>query len=97
MNSNRRRFLKSATATIALPFLESAGFTRFASAAAIAAPPKRMMFLGMGFGVTSHAWFPGLDDTGYDYKIPESLSPLAGHKKDFSILQHLFDMLLDIS
>ncbi|WP_442509225.1 DUF1552 domain-containing protein [Novipirellula sp. SH528] len=87
---SRRNFLRSSTAVIALPFLESLGFRRFASAAApLAAPPKRMIFLGTGFGVTADAWYPDKDDTGYDYKLPESLSPLARHKQDISILQHL--------
>ena len=86
--NTRRHFLRSSTALIALPLLESLDFQRFASAA-VATPPKRMMFMGMGFGVTAHAWHPDVNDTGYDYKLPESLSPLARHKKDISILQHL--------
>ena len=90
MTSNsRRHFLRSSTAVIALPFLESFGFRRFASAAPVTAPPKRMIFLGTGFGVTANAWYPDKDDTGYDYKLPECLTPLARHKQDFSILQHL--------
>lgn len=88
--SSRRHFLRSSTATIALPFLPSLGFRRFASAKANApTPPKRMMFMGMGFGVTAHAWYPDQADTGYDYKLPEVLSPLAKHKKDISIVQNL--------
>jgi len=89
---NRRAFLRSSTAVIALPFLESYGFKRYASAATVtvvAAPPKRMMFLGMGFGVTDHAWYPDKSDTGFDYNLPEVLSPLAKHKQDISIIQHL--------
>lgn len=91
MTSNsRRNFLRSSTAVIALPFLESFGFRRFASAATtVAAPPKRMIFLGTGFGVTADSWYPDKDDTGYDYTLPESLKPLARHKPDISILQHL--------
>ena len=91
MTSNsRRNFLRSSTAVIALPLLESFGFRRFASAAtSVVAPPKRMIFLGTGFGVTADSWYPDKDDTGYDYTIPESLKPLARHKQDISILQHL--------
>lgn len=87
-SATRRGFLRSSTALIALPFLESLGFRPFVRAAT-SAPPKRMMFMGMGFGVTAHVWHPDKTDTGYDYKLPESLSPLAKHKKDISILQHL--------
>ncbi|SMP68979.1 Protein of unknown function [Neorhodopirellula lusitana] len=90
LSSSRRHFLRSSTSVIALPFLQSLGFRRFASAAAVsAAPPKRMIFLGTGFGVTSESWYPDTKDTGYDYTIPECLKPLAAHQKDFSILQHL--------
>jgi len=88
MHSNRRTFLRSTTSSFALPLLASAGFTRFARAAA-AAPPKRLIFLGTGFGVTAKAWHPDPADTGAGYTLPESLQPLAGLKKDFTILQHL--------
>ena len=48
----RRQFLQSSTAVIALPVLESLGFRRFASAAPVAGPPKRLLFLGFGWGIT---------------------------------------------
>ena len=55
MNSrlNLRHFLRGTGALIALPALESIGFRPFAAAAkeAKAAPPKRAVFLGIGFGV----------------------------------------------
>jgi hypothetical protein len=86
---NRRHFLRGAGALIALPALESIGFRRFASAAATApvAPPKRMAFLGMGFGVTKETWFPDLSQTGADYSLPQGLAPLARHKADFTVVQ----------
>ena len=91
MNSrlNLRHFLRGTGALIALPALESIGFRPFAAAAkeAKAAPPKRAVFLGIGFGVTKESWFPSLNDTGADYKLSEGLSPLARHKKDFTVVQ----------
>ena len=57
----RRHFLRGAGAFIALPALESIGFRRFISAAA-ATPPKRLMFMGIGYGVTSETWFPDIND-----------------------------------
>ena len=86
---NRRHFLCGTGALIALPALESIGFRPFAVAAekAKAAPPKRAVFLGIGFGVTKESWFPSLNDTGADYKLSEGLSPLARHKKDFTLVQ----------
>lgn len=85
----RRTFLRSASACIALPFLESFGFRRFASARTITAPPKRMVFLGMGFGVTRDSWYPDVKQTGTDYELPLGLQPLARHKADFSVIQNL--------
>ncbi len=82
----RRHFLRGAGAFIALPALESIGFRRFASAAA-AKPPKRMIFMGIGFGVTSETWFPDINDQGSGYKLPVGLKPLARHKKAFTIVQ----------
>jgi hypothetical protein len=86
---DRRHILRGAGALIALPALESIGFRRFASAAdkASAKPPKRMIFLGIGYGVTSESWFPDTDDKGSGYKLPEGLKPLARHKNDFTIVQ----------
>ncbi len=87
----RRAFLRSGSALIALPFLESFGFRRFASAAssAPAAPPKRMIFLGMGFGVTRETWFPDVKTTGADYQLPAGLQPLQKHKSDITVIQNL--------
>ena len=86
---NRRHFLRGAGALIALPALESIGFRRFASAAATApvAPPKRMAFMGIGFGVTKETWFPDVSQTGADYALSQGLSPLARHKDDFTVVQ----------
>ena len=88
-NLNRRTFLRGTGALIALPMLESIGFRRFASAStkASVAIPKRAVFMGMGFGVTKQTWYPDQKDTGADYQLSEGLSPLARHKKDFTIVQ----------
>jgi hypothetical protein len=86
---NRRHFLRGAGALIALPTLESIGFRRFASAASTTpvAPPKRAVFMGIGYGVTKETWYPNQDDTGADYKLPPGLAPLARHKADFTVVQ----------
>ncbi len=93
--SSRRQFLRSSTALIALPFLESLGFRRFASAAAVAARPKRLVFLGLGWGLTTETWFPDAQQPGADYVIPKGLEPLARHKADFSVLQGLTNRLVN--
>ncbi|TLD70854.1 DUF1552 domain-containing protein [Phragmitibacter flavus] len=90
---SRRHFLRSNTALIALPVLQSLGFRRFASAAATApaTPPKRLVFLGFGWGITTETWFPDINQPGPDYTLPEGLKPLARHKADFSIVQGLWN------
>jgi hypothetical protein len=74
---------------IGLPALDSLGFRRFASAAANApkTPPKRMVFLGIGFGLTKETWYPNVKQTGADYKLTPGLAPLARHKADFTVVQ----------
>jgi hypothetical protein len=86
---NRRQVLRGTGALVALPALESIGFRRFASATETASgtPPKRMIFFGIGYGVTSETWFPDISDKGANYKLPEGLKPLARHKDDFTIVQ----------
>ncbi|WP_146455630.1 DUF1552 domain-containing protein [Rubripirellula tenax] len=86
---SRRGFLRSGSALIALPMLESFGHRRFASAAAVVAPPKRMVFLGMGFGVTADRWYPDVTTTGTEYELPKILKPLQKHKSDITIIQNL--------
>lgn len=87
----RRHFLRSSTALVALPVLESLGFRRFASAAAPAAPPKRLVFLGFGWGITNETWYPDINQPGAGYTLPEGLAPLARHKADFSVVQGLWN------
>lgn len=88
---SRRHFLQSSTALIALPALESLGFKRYASAAKAATPPKRIIFLGFGWGVTDETWYPDIKTPGPDYELPSGLKPLERHKKDFSIVQGLWN------
>jgi hypothetical protein len=87
----RRHFLQSSTALIALPAFESLGFRRFASAAVPVTPPKRLVFLGFGWGITTESWFPDIKQPGADYTLPEGLQPLARHKADFSVVQGLWN------
>ena len=87
----RRHFLRSGTALVALPVLASLGFQRFASAAPAPTPPKRLIFLGFGWGITTESWFPDVKQPGKDYTLPAGLTPLARHKADFSVVQGLWN------
>jgi len=87
---SRRHFLRSASALIALPALESFGFRKLAPAATSEiARPKRAVFLNFGWGVTNETWFPDLKQTGKDYMLPPGLVPLARHKADITVVQGL--------
>lgn len=84
---SRRHFLRStAGSLIALPFLPSLGFRAFAAEKSVP-PPKRMVFLGFGFGVTNETWFPDVKQTGPDYTLPPGLAPLERHKNHFTVVQ----------
>jgi hypothetical protein len=85
--NTRRHFLRSTSALIALPALESIGFKAFAAAKPAATPPKRMVFLGFGWGVTNETWFPDAKKTGAAWELPEGLKPLARHHKDITVVQ----------
>jgi hypothetical protein len=88
---SRRQAIQTAGAVIALPALESLGFRRFAAAAAAGPPPKRLVFLGFGWGVTEDEWYPKIGEPGAGYRLPAMLEPLAGNKADFSIVQGLWN------
>ena len=90
--SSRRVFLGSSTALVALPVMQSLGVQRPAFAAVEEAPsaPKRMVFLGIGFGVTKESWYPDLSDVGAGFTMPKVLQPLAKHQNNLSIIQNVY-------
>lgn len=91
MNSyTRRAFLRSGSVALALPFLESFGYSKTYAASKSPEIPKRLMFLSMGFGVTGSDWYPDQSKTGSDYTLPASLKPLESVKSDVSIYQNLY-------
>lgn len=91
MPVHRRRFLSGAGSIIALPSLGSFGFRRFATAAAAPnVPPKRMIFIGFGWGITEETWLPDRKQTGADWSLPDGLQPLARHRNDITIVQNTF-------
>jgi hypothetical protein len=82
----RRHILRSTSALITLPALESIGFKAFA-APKVGTPPKRMVFLGFGWGVTNETWFPDVKKTGAAWELSAGLKPLARHLKDITVVQ----------
>ena len=53
--------------------------------------PKRLIFLGFGWGVTQDSWHPKIEQAGMDYTLPAGLEPLARHRADFSVVQGLLN------
>lgn len=86
----RRHLLRSSTACIALPFLESLGFRRFARAIETPKRPKRAIFLAMGWGVTNETWFPDPKKTGAEWTLSEGLKPLSKFQKDITVVQNCY-------
>jgi hypothetical protein len=83
---SRRGFLRSAGAFLALPGLESIGHRAFAATAPVASP-TRMAFLYIPNGVNVSKW--SVQGEGANYQISDTLQPLAGLKKDFSVISNL--------
>jgi len=85
--NTRRHFLRFGSALVALPFLESLGFRRFASAASPAAPPKRIVCVGTELGLHPGSFFP--ETFGTDFELPHLLEPFAPFRDRLSVFQHL--------
>ena len=75
---------------MSLPLFDSLGYKAFASTPNKTKPPKRLMFMSFGWGVTEESWYPDINAPGKDYKLPDGLSPLKRHKNDFSVIQGLW-------
>lgn len=82
----RRLFLKSAGIAISLPMLDSMSPST-ARGAAAAAPPRRMVCIGVPFGFDPAAFVPLI--TGRDYVLPSHLTHLAAHRDDFTVISGL--------
>lgn len=85
--SSRRRFLKGAGATLALPLFGSLA-PKLAKGATAASPlPQRAAFLYFPNGVWEKSWKP--EKTGADYDLPFALEPLAEIKSEVTVLSGL--------
>jgi hypothetical protein len=87
-SATRRSFLKGTAACFSVPFLET-----FATAqAAVATPPKRMIFLGCGFGFTKETFYPTEAGRFADIGLTEGLSPLHRHQDDITMVSNLTNL-----
>ncbi len=86
-NTSRRGFLRSASALVALPALESFGFKAFAATDKNPVAPMRMAFLYIPNGVNQASW--AVTGEGKGYELSKTLQPLAAYKNDFSVISNL--------
>lgn len=81
----RRRFLRGAGVTLALPFLEGLAPRRMNGAEA--PTPRRMLLISNNLGVLPKLFFP--EGTGRDAALSPYLSILAEWRRDFTVLSGL--------
>jgi hypothetical protein len=84
----RRSFLRAGSSVLAIPFLET-----FAAPAAIkATPPKRVVFLGGGFGFTKDTFYPTQSGRFAEIGLTEGLAPMKGHQDDITMVSNLTNL-----
>lgn len=86
---SRRTLLRGAGAAMALPWLETMAKAAPDAAERLSEPPLRMMFLFMPNGVRPEHWTPAGD--GEDYEITPHLKPLEPFRRDFLLLENLWN------
>jgi hypothetical protein len=85
MDLSRRRFLRAAGVSLALPCLEA--FRPLRAFGARAAPPRRMVCINAPLGLHPPNFFP--TKAGRDYEATPYLEPLQPLREDFSVLSGL--------
>jgi len=85
----RRQFLRSASALIALPALESFPVFGAATKAATVSAKKARCLVSVGsyLGLHQNAFFP--KEAGRGYTMPETLKPLTDHRDAFTVFSGL--------
>jgi hypothetical protein len=87
--NQRRLFLKSAFATLAIPAMEAlpAASLLAQTPAQRSSESKRMVCIGNSFGMYQPKFFP--KQAGRDYAMTQLLKPIERHRKDFSVFSNL--------
>ena len=86
-NHSRRSFLRSSSACLALPVLD----TFAAPAKAAIDQPKRMVFLGQGFGFLPE-FYPTESGKFSEIGLSDGMSPIKAHQDDISLLGNLVNV-----
>jgi len=77
--------MKTGGLMLSLPFLETFATAKEAKAMA----PKRMVFLGGGFGFTQETFYPTKSGKFSKIGLTEGLKPLENHKDDITMIGNL--------
>ena len=86
---SRRSFIRSASACLALPYLETFAFAGSGPTEANAL--KRMVFLGQGYGFLPE-FYPTKSGRFSEIGLTEGLSPLSKHQDDVTLLGNLLNV-----
>ena len=82
----RRTFIRTSCAALALPTLESLRPSK-ATAATPSDRVRRLVCIGNSFGMYQPQFFP--KEPGHDYAITPLLKPMERHRSDFSVFSNL--------
>jgi hypothetical protein len=85
---SRRSFFRVSGTLMALPFLESFASGQTSTAAA----PKRMIFLGGGFGFTKDTFYPKQAGRFADIGLTEGMMPFKRHQDDITMVSNLTNL-----
>ena len=88
-SNTRRSFLRAGSTLLAVPFLETFAAPGVATANT---PPKRMIFLGGGFGFTKDSFYPKQAGRFADIGMTQGMKPLERHKNDITMVTNLTNL-----
>lgn len=83
---DRRRFLRAAGVTLALPLVESLA-PRAKAGEKAAEPPRRMVCICTTLGVHPANFFP--EQPGRDYQLTPYLEPISEFRNEFTVISGL--------
>lgn len=87
MQRDRRKFLKAAGVTLALPWLEAFAPTRSRAGDRVPTAPRRMVCICAPLGLHAPNFFP--EQSGRDYELTPYLDVIKDFREDFTVISGL--------
>ncbi len=84
-STTRRSFLRVGSTVLAIPFWKRSRVQPTPSNA----PPKRVIFLGGGFGFTADTFYPKQAGRFSEIGLTEGLAPLQRHQDDITMVANM--------